>query len=196
MEQATYQAWVTEREESARFKADALRQMEAKEAERLDALAKAGKWEESHEALRKEAENGKREWQSKYEQLDSRVLAKVRDATIAEALNGRSFAGDPVKTAALVRRLLADEIETSRDAQGNEIVYDRVTRRPAADYLKERLESPDFAIFFTANNRGGAGTDGTRSAGPPTPQQPGSLESIAARYKQNAATGFGLSRVS
>jgi hypothetical protein len=196
MEQATYQAWLAEREEAARFRADFAKQMEAKEAERLDALAKAGKWQESHEALRKEAESGKREWQSKYEQLDSRVLAKVRDATIAEALNGRSFAGDPVKTAALVRRLLADEIEASRDAQGNEIVYDRMTRRPAVDYLKERLESPEFSVFFAPNNRGGAGTDGTRSAGSPQPIQPGSVEAIAARYKEQVSSGFGLSRVS
>ena len=42
-------------------------------------------------------------------------------------------------------------------------MYDRETRRPAADYLKERLDSPEFAVFFTATHRGGAGSDGTRT---------------------------------
>jgi|GEM_PF-4675023 len=167
MDPSAYQAMLAERDELLQFKARATKEFEAKEAERLQAQAKAGELEKAW------AENDKR-WEAKYRDAEQRSqtvetawLTEKKNAAIAEALNGRTFVGDPARTAALVRRLLAEEIEASRDAQGNPVVYDRTTRRPAADYLKERLESPDsdFAPLLVARNRGGAGTDGTRAAG-------------------------------
>ena len=202
MDPATYQAWEAERLELLKFKQDAQKQFEAKEAERLAALAKAGKIEEALTETRNQGEVKHREAELRYQQLETAWLTEKKAVEIAAALNGRSFVGqDPAKTAALVRRLLVDEIEAARDTQGNPIVYDRMTRRPAArrpaaDYLRERLDSPEFSVFFAPNQRGGAGTDGTRSASPPQPLQPGSVEAIAARYKEHASKGFGLSRVS
>jgi hypothetical protein len=197
MDAAMYQAWEAERLELVKFKQEAQKQFEAKEAERLAALAKAGKIEEALTETRNQGEIKHREAEQRYQALESAWLAEKKAVEIAAALNGRSFVGqDPAKTAALVRRLLADEIEAARDSQGNPIVYDRTTRRPASDYLRERLDSPEFAVFFAPTQRGGAGTDGTRSAGPPQPIQPGSVEAIAARYKEQVSSGFGLSRVS
>ncbi len=100
--------------------------------------------------------------------LDERLSTQI-DAVLA----GRAFVGaDPTATAAMVRRLLKDEIEAVRDDKGSPVIRDRKTLRPAAEYLKERLDSPDFAVFFAATNRGGAGTDGARPAAA-TPNTPG-----------------------
>ena len=192
-----YQAWEAERLELLKFKQDAQKQFEAKEAERLAALAKAGKIEEALTETRNQGEVKHREAEQRYQALETAWLTEKKTAEIAGALNGKTFTGpDPAKTAALVRRLLADEIEAARDTQGNPIVYDRTTRRPAADYLKERLESPEFSVFFASTQRGGAGTDGTRTAGAPQLQHPGSVEAIAARFKQQVPQGIGLTRVS
>jgi hypothetical protein len=197
MDAAMYQAWEAERLELVKFKQEAQKQFEAKEAERLAALAKAGKIEEALTETRNQGEIKHREAEQRYQALESAWLAEKKTAAIAEALNGRTFIGqDPARTAGMLRKLLADEIEAARDSQGNPTVYARSTRQPADLYLKERLESPDLAIFFAPSQRGGAGTDGTRSAGPPQPIQPGSVEAIAARYKEQVSSGFGLSRVS
>jgi hypothetical protein len=174
MESAAYQAMMDERAELIQFKARAQQEFEAKEAERLAALAKAGKIEEALTETRNQGEIKHREAEQRYQALESAWLTEKKNAAIAEALNGRQFVGDPARTAALVRRYLADEIEATRDSQGNPVVYDRKTRRPAADYLKERLESPDsdLAPLLAASHRGGAGTDGTRTAGAPGNEDP------------------------
>lgn len=161
-----YQAILAEREELLALKAKAEKDAEAKEGERLAALAKAGQVEEALAETRKQAEAKARESDKRYQTVETAWLNEKRTAAIAEALNGRAFVGEkPETTAALVRKLLSDEIEASLDTQGNPAVYDRTTRRPAAEYLKDRLQSPDFAIFFKADNRGGAGADGARHAG-------------------------------
>lgn len=146
--------------------ARSLRERDEAEAERLKSSAKAGELEKSWEENDKRWEKKYREVEQSRAEIESKWLGEKKTAAIAEALNGREFAGtDPAATAALVRKLLADEVEASRDSQGNPTVYDRATRRPASEYLRERLNSPDLAIFFKASNRGGAGGDGTRTAG-------------------------------
>jgi hypothetical protein len=165
MDPSAYQAMLAERDELLQFKAGATKERDRIEAERIAALAKAGQVEEALTETRKQWEAKHRESEQKYQQVETSWLTEKKTAAIAEALNGREFAGtDPAKTAALVRRLLADEVEAARDSQGLPIVFDRATRRPATEYLRERLEAPEFALFFKASNRGGAGSDGTRAA--------------------------------
>jgi len=164
MDQSAYQAMLAERDQLLQFRAQALKEREALEAERIAALAKAGQVEQALEETRKQWEAKYRDAEKLKSDIEASWLGEKKTTAIAEALNGKVFAGaDPAKTAALVRRLLGEELEAARDSQGSPAVFDRATRRPAADYLKERLESPEFAIFFVANTRGGAGGDGTRA---------------------------------
>ena len=172
-------------------------QMEAAENARLKALAEKGQIEEAFTQNRKTYEETVAKERAERLQTETAWFAEKTSSAIASALNGRSFAGsDPAATAALVRRLLEGEIETVRDPQGTPLTRSRADLRPAADYLKARLDSPEFAVFFAPQSRGGSGGDGTRPAGTPQPQAPGSLEAIAARFKEQVRPGFGLTRVS
>ena len=83
----------------------------------------------------------------------------------------------------MVRRLIQDEFETVRDASGVLVVRDRASGRPAAEAIRERLDSPQYAIFFAPSSRGGSGSDGTRPPASPHSLQPGSLESIASQWR-------------
>lgn len=165
MDPSAYQAMLAERDDLLQFKAGATKRHDELERQRIEAMAKAGQVEEALKETHKQWEAKHRESEQRYQQIETSWLTEKKTAAIAEALNGREFAGeDPAKTAALVRRLLADEVDAARDSQGNPSVFDRATRSPAAEYLRQRLNSPELAIFFKASNRGGAGSDGTRAA--------------------------------
>jgi hypothetical protein len=182
---------------------DDLRQMqqaalESKETERLRMMAEKGQIEEALGQQRKAWEQKHAEALSRYAQLEQQVHAERKSAAIAEALQGRAFLGETAEqrgaTAAMVRRLLEDEFETTRDTSGALVVREKVSGRPAVEALRQRLESPEFAIFFAPASRGGAGSDGTRLPAGPGPHKPGSLESIVAewRNKQAQYQSFGL----
>ena len=154
----------TQRElaELRRFRETVEQERTTAEAERIKALA-------SEETMRKEIDklhgtyqaNLTKERQEKLE-VQQRWLNTTRDQTIASVLAGVRFAGqNPNETADLARRILESEVEAVLDAMGNPVVRDRQTHRPAIDYLRERLASPQFALFLEANNRGGtAGAGG------------------------------------
>jgi hypothetical protein len=151
------------------------RQAEAERAEaetraRLKAELEKGRVEESLKAL---DESHKAKMQAEIDRAESlrtRWLEEKRTAVLNEALTGITFAGpNPQATAAMVRKLLAEEVEATLDSQGNPVVVDRTTRRPAVDYLRERLSAPEFAVFHAATTRGGVGTDGARPNATPTP---------------------------
>lgn len=172
--------------------------IEAKEAERLRALAEKGNVEEALAQQRASWERKHAEAQARYADLERQVFEDRKAAAIAEAFQGRSFAGETAEqradTAAMARQLLRDELETVRDASGSLSVRDKVTGRPAAEVIAERLDSPRFAIFFAPSARGGAGTDGARSFSSPAPAKPGSLEAIARQWKdqRDQYQSFGL----
>ena len=172
--------------------------LEAKEADRLRLLAEKGQIEEALDQQRRAWEQKHTEVLNRYNQLEQQVHTERRNVAIIEALHGRSFIGDTAEqrsaTAAMVHRLLQDEFETTRDASGALIVREKVTGRPAAEVLRERLDSPQFAIFFTPSFRGGSGADGTRPPTGPKLTQPGSLDAIVAdwRNRQTQYQSFGL----
>ncbi len=136
--------------------------LEAKEAERLRVLAEKGQIEEALAQQRKTWEQKHAEAVSRYTQLEQQVHAERKNAAIAEAFHGRTFVGETpdqrAATAAMVRRLLQDDFETTRDASGALVVREKVSGRPAAEVLRERLDSPQFAIFFAPSSRGGSGS--------------------------------------
>jgi hypothetical protein len=172
--------------------------LETKEAERLRALAEKGQIEEALSQQRKAWEQKHAEAVARYSQLEEQVHAERRNSAIAEALHGRAFVGETPEqkaaTAAMLRRLLQDDFETTHDASGTLVVREKLTGRPAADVLRERLESPQFAIFFAPSSRGGAGSDGTRVPTNVRQPQPGSLEAIVSQWRnqQSRNQSFGL----
>jgi hypothetical protein len=172
--------------------------LDAKEAERLHALAEKGQIEEALAQQRKAWEQKHAEVVSRYSSLEQQIHAERKNTAIAEAFHGRAFVGETPEqksaTAAMVRRLLQDDFETTRDASGSLVVREKVSGRPATEVLNERLDSPQFAIFFAPASRGGSGSDGTRPPANPQISQPGSLESIASdwRNRQTQYQSFGL----
>ena len=115
---------------------------------------------------------------SRYSQLESQVHTERKNMAIVEAFHGRSFVGETADqrsaTAAMVRRLLQDDFETTRDAGGSLVVREKLTGRPASRRPSRAARSPQFAIFFAPSSRGGSGADGTRPAAGPQATQPGS----------------------
>ncbi|WP_165068411.1 hypothetical protein [Paludisphaera rhizosphaerae] len=172
--------------------------LELKENERLRALAEKGQIEEALDQQRRTWEQKHAEAVSRYTLLEQQIFGERKSAAIAEALQGRAFVGESPEqksaAAAMVRRLLQDEFETVREASGALTVRERSTGRPAVEALRERLESPSFAIFFAPTSRGGAGGDASRPYVAPRGAQPGSLEAIVGQWKdrQNQYQSFGL----
>lgn len=172
--------------------------LEAKEAERLRLLAEKGQVEEALAQQRMAWERKHSEALNRYSELERQVHAERTATAIAEALHGRTFVGDTAEqrgaAAAMVRRLLQDDFETARDAAGALVVREKQTGRPAAEVLRERLDSPQFAIFFAPSSRGGAGADASRPSPNAQPGQPGSLSAIAAEWwnRQTQYQSFGL----
>jgi hypothetical protein len=147
------------------FKAEADKATERAEAERIKLLTDKGQIEEAYGSLKSRYEAKLAAETTRAQTVEKQWLEEKRTTEVDRALAGRAFSGvDPNATAALVRRLLGEEIEAVLGPEGKPDIRDRKTLRPAADYLKERLDSPDLAIFFAATNRGGAGTDGARPA--------------------------------
>jgi hypothetical protein len=172
--------------------------IDAKEAERLRVLAEKGQIEEALAQQRSAWEQKHAEALSRYTQLEQQVYSERKNTAISEAFAGRAFVGDTAEqratTAAMVRRLLQDDFETTRDGAGTLVVRDKVSGRPAAEVLRERLSTPQFAIFFAPSSRGGSGSDGSRPPANPLPSQPGSLEAIVSdwRNRQTQYQAFGL----
>lgn len=147
------------------FKRQQEQDAETKENERLGALALKGQSEEALRLTSERYETKLKDANKRAADVETRWLEEKRSTEVGAALAGRTFVGsDPQETARMVRRLLELEIEAVRDAKGDPVVRDKLTMRPASEYLKERLESPAFAVFFAATNRGGSGTDGARPA--------------------------------
>jgi hypothetical protein len=174
-------------------------EIDAKESGRIKALAEKGEIEKALNEQRKSWEQRHAEASAKYVQLEQQVFSERKSATLAEALSGRNYAGETPEakaaTASMVRRLLDDDFETTRDASGSLVVRQKGTGLPAADVLRARLDSPEFSIFFAPSTRGGSGSQGATNPNPGAGgANPGSLESIAADYRRRMGgmQSFGL----
>lgn len=174
-----------------------LKDVEAKEAQRLQALAEKGQVQEALNQQNQAWQRKQAEAEARFADLERRVLNDRRDAAIADALRGRTFVGDSAErkaeAATMVQQLLANDFEAARNADGTYAVREKATGRPAAEALAERLDSPRFALFQAASSKGGAGAGGDKPpAGSGEEPKPGSLEAIAAAWKERQATGIGL----
>lgn len=178
------------------FQSDTKTKAEAAEAERLKVLAAKGQAEDAMNQLKSAYETKVSTLQAEKDATDQEWLAEKTASTIAEAMSGLEFAGiDPAVTAQHVRKLLIGEIEAVMGRDRKPVVRDRQTHQPASEYLKERISSPEFALYLKPSGKGGSGTDGTRTrALPPGQAQPGSLDAIVADWeaRQGQYRSFGL----
>lgn len=173
-------------------------ELEAKEAERIKALAERGRIEEALSQQRQALEAKLGESAARFAELERQIFDERKNAVIAQAFAGRAFVGDSperqAEAAMQVRALLESRFETVRDASGALVVRDKASGRPAADVIRETLDSASYAHFFAPSSRGGAGGDATRSSPRPQPPRPGSLDFIAAEFKARQASygAFGM----
>lgn len=170
-------------------------ELEAKEAERIKALADKGKVDEALEALNKTHADKLSESTQRYADLERQVFAERKAAVIAQSLAGRQFLSEFAAQQAQV--LLEADVEIVRGADGKLIEVDRVTRQPARDTLKAKLDSSAFAHFFApTTTSGGAGQQGGNVAAQTEEPKPGSLEYIAAQFKaaQAKSQSIGMRR--
>jgi hypothetical protein len=177
-----WQAHQAELAELRAFRAESERQAAAVRDAELRAQAAKGQAEAAIDEITKGFEVRLQTEREARMQTEKAWLSKEKGAAIAEALAGVRFAGpDPQETAKLVRRLLEDDVEAVLGTQGNPVVRDRQTLRPAVDVLREKLASPQFAIFLDANTRGGTGSDGARLPATPTNADP--YEEFARQFR-------------
>ena len=177
----------------SQFQAEKQAAIDAKEKERIQALADAGKVKEALEAREKWFAEKQAEAAKKHSELETQYFGEKINAALYEATSGLSFASD--HAAGMCRQLLRDQLEARREADGSIKVIDKASGRPAADVLRERLSDESLAFFFKPTTRGGSGSDGARHPAPPQqPPQPGSLDAIADAWKAGQTEGFGLDR--
>jgi hypothetical protein len=141
----------------------------AKETERLTALAKTGEVEKALEQQRTAWEAKLGEERSNFSKVRDLYHGKAKAEALAGPLAGVAFSGltpeIQANAASQFRMLIQDRFETYEDSQGNLIVREKGTGRPAADVMKELVNAPEYQHFFVPKSRGGSGTNGTLSAG-------------------------------
>jgi hypothetical protein len=197
------EVWVGLNKEVTELRAkEAARQAEidAKAADALREKARAAGLEQQVDELNAAHRQRYEELNSKYQRQEAEILTKALSAEINEALTHVQLVEipnvDPSIIAAQARKLLIEGVEAIRDGAGNVKVQDKKTMQPAAQWLKERLASPEMAIYIKAQGRGGSGTGLAAAAPPPgvPGTQPGSLDNIVADWKnrQSAYQSMGM----
>lgn len=143
---------------------------QAKEQARLDALAEKGK-------IDQQLSDDAKAWQAKMSKVeaDSADLRKYafatsRDNTIREAMQGFTLKGGNPEAkaamAAMAMKLAAMDLDAEMADDGSTRVFDKATRRPAADVLRERFSSEEFSAFFVRAGQ-------AANPAPPSPNEHG-----------------------
>ena len=157
------------------FKAEKTKAEEA--AKRADAirLAKEGEYKQALDLMAADSA-------TKLQALRDRLVETETASVVSNALAGIDWLDGP--RADQARRLLALDIEASIDESGTVAVYDRQTKRPAADVLAERAKSDAFAHFRKPSTKGGTITPGSAQGGPggPPPLHKQLGDRLAAKY--------------
>jgi hypothetical protein len=180
--------------------ADAQAKLDAKERERLKALADKGETEQALTQL-------EQKWQGKYTSRDQQFVDLEREYfgekkvnAIHAQLAGVRFRSPEAATDALDK--LDRRLEARRDDSGKVIVRCRETGRPASDVIKESLASPAFAHFLEPTSQGGGGVGGGGKAAPTTQPNAATADPAARRAEQlrasieaNRSGAIGLSGV-
>jgi hypothetical protein len=195
--------WKAMHERLAKFEqreAERQREIDTQQKAALEAQAAKDGTQKQFQEYQSAQELRFNEMKGKFDVQEREILTEKLNGVIAEALGGIKLVPapgvDPSVIYGQVKRLLMDEIEATKDATGRPTVRDKKTFRPALEYLKERLASPEYAIYLAPTTKGGSGTGPAaqnRPPGTPAPEA-GSLENIVNEWKtrQNQFQSFGL----
>lgn len=172
--------------------------LDAKEQERLKAVAEKDGADKALSEQRKTWEAKHAEALAAHTKLESQVYSERIESTVAKAFEAVTFAGDTTEqrafAAAAVRRELAEELEATRDAAGALHVRQKVTGMAAGDWLKEKLASPRYASFLAASKTGGTGAGGDKPGlgDPSKPPEPGSVAESVSNFIKSRSQAWGL----
>lgn len=197
-----YQRLAALQSKLAEIELEKTREIEAKEQARIQALADKGEVEKAITAQRESFEAKLREAKERADALERERLADRKAAVINEALMGVEFMS---QAAARDARLIHESrFEAARDANGQVVVRDKATLRPAAEVIREWLASQDESGHYRkSSSAGGAGAKGgeSRTPTPGVAEKPASfLEQMVAldrQVKERQAAGrttIGLAR--
>lgn len=153
----------------AEFQRKSQADIDAKEQERLKAIG-------DKDGVQRLLDESNKSWQSKLDAANGSIAktrekyhGKALESALAGSLAGVQFVGENAevqgRVAANFRSIIQGRFEVREDEGGNLEVRDKVSGRPAADVMKELLNAPEHQGFFAPKTRGGAGTDGSGSAG-------------------------------
>lgn len=164
------------------------------EAEWLEVLAEKEGAARALEEQRMQADVRYTEAQSRYTSLETQIQGERKNVVLTEALASRTFVGETpeqkAQSQAMVRRMLQDDFETTRDASGALVVREKITGRPAEAVLKEKLNQWPLTQFFAADTKGGSGAAGALGNGSPPPvdeSMRGSLGEIVKNWQARQA---------
>lgn len=184
-----YNSLREDRRKLSEFQSAKQAELDKKEQEKLQALAAKGDVEKAFNEWKTTWQQKLDEANGKYVALETAMGNERKSALIRQCLNGKTFQGrTPEEKAAIADmafRLIEPDLETRKDASGVFVVVDKASGRPAADVIRERLESPQFSVFFIPNAGGGSGIDGTRPASPPANQDQVQLSQTLAEWGLN-----------
>lgn len=179
-------------EQFERFKqmereAEQLRTEKAKreEAERKEAekrLIEEGKLREV--ITSKDAELAKRD--AKLAETEDRSKRWARDKEIAVALADQPLVPG---AAAQLSRLFRDDFETVPDGESWKV--QARDGKPVAEYIRERLATPEYAHFVPADKRGGSGATASGQQPAPEPARPDPARDLFDRVKQSFNRVYG-----
>jgi len=159
--------------------------MEAEQQKAIRAMAEKGQIEQALEQQKQIWAQKEQETSSRLAAFQQRYNAEKVNATLAQSLGGITFAGDDEAARGEAARMFAanikDSLEVIENSDGSTSVVEKVSRRPAADLIRERLSDPKLAFFLAASARGGAGTDGGRPPATQTNQPPSLLDEMVAQ---------------
>jgi hypothetical protein len=194
-----YQRLTQSQARLAEIEAEKRQLAEAKEQERLKALAEKGEIEKALTTLRESKDVEIRKAIEKADALETQILGGEKRTVITSGMFGADFRSDAA--AAQVRQLLEPQFESVRDAAGQIVVRDKATLRPAADVIRERLASPDFAHFLKPSTTGGAGSRGgerttaTGAATEPADVNEALIQMLRDKHTRKDTSYYGLTKI-
>lgn len=128
------------------------------DAERIKALADKGHVEQAMSEQEKRYQSQLQAEKEARLRVESQYHGEKKSSVMTAALMGAPFVS--AVAASQVQSILDSQFETRADATGQIMVVDKMSGRPAADVIRERLASAEFAHFLKAQTQGGAGGGG------------------------------------
>jgi hypothetical protein len=172
---------------------------EAKEQERLKALAEKGEVEKALTTLRESKEEEIRKANERANALESQILGGEKRTVVTASMLGTEFVSEIAASQA--RMILDARFEAIRDAAGNIAVRDKATLRPAGEVIKEWLASPESAHFRKPSTTGGAGSRGgertaaTGAAAEPEDVNEALIQMLRDKHTRKDTSYYGLTKI-